>query len=48
MESQYLLHKDITFKHSDFSLGGYYLVWGYLADLSIELPDLVPSPGTAE
>ena len=48
VESQYLQHKDITFNHSDFSLGGYYLVWGYLADLSIELPDLVPSPSTAE
>jgi len=48
VDSPYLLHKSITLKHSDFSLGGYYLVWGYLADLSIELPKLVPTPSTAE
>ena len=36
----YLVHKDITFKHTDFSAGNYYVIWGYAADLSIELPDL--------
>lgn len=40
LESSYLVHKDITFKHSDYSSGGYYVIWGYAADLTIELPDL--------
>lgn len=40
LESSYLVHKDITFKHSDYSAGGYYVIWGYAADLTIELPDL--------
>ncbi len=38
-ENSHLLHKDITFKQTDFSAGGYYVVWGYAADLSIDLPD---------
>ena len=36
----HLVHKTITFKHTDFSAGNYYVIWGYAADLSIELPDL--------
>lgn len=39
LENSHLIHKDITFKHSDFSAGGYYVIWGYAADLSIDLPD---------
>ncbi len=39
-ENGYLVHKDITFKQTDFSAGGYYVIWGYAADLSITLPDL--------
>ena len=39
LENAHLIHKDITFKHSDFSAGGYYVIWGYAADLSIDLPD---------
>jgi hypothetical protein len=39
-ENGYLVHKDITFKQTDFSAGGYYVIWGYAADLSISLPDL--------
>ena len=39
-ENSHLVHKDITFKQTDFSAGGYYVIWGYAADLSIELPDL--------
>ena len=40
LENTHLVHKDITFKQTDFSAGGYYVIWGYAADLSIELPDL--------
>ena len=40
LDNSHLVHKDITFKHTDFSAGNYYVLWGYAADLSIELPDL--------
>ncbi len=40
LENTHLVHKDITFKQTDFSAGGYYVIWGYASDLSIELPDL--------
>ena len=40
LENEHLVHKDITFKHTDFSGGNYYVIWGYAADLSIDLPDL--------
>lgn len=40
LDSPYLIHKSITFKHSDFSEGDYYVIWAYAADLSIDLPDL--------
>ena len=39
LENEYLVHKDITFKHTDFSAGNYYVIWGYAADLTIDLPD---------
>ena len=39
-ENSHLLHKNITFKQADFSDGNYYVIWGYAADLSIDLPDL--------
>ena len=39
-ENAHLVHKDISFKHEDFSTGNYYVIWGYAADLSINLPDL--------
>ena len=35
-----LVHKTITFKQTDFSAGNYYVIWGYAADLTIDLPDL--------
>ncbi len=35
VESEYLVHKDITFKHSDFSSGNYYVIYAYHGDLSI-------------
>lgn len=40
VESEYLVHKDITFKHSDFSDGTYYVIYVYISDLSIKLPEL--------
>ena len=40
LSNDHLVHKDITFKHTDFSGGNYYVIWGYAADLSIDLPDL--------
>ena len=39
-ENPHLIHKEITFKQADFSDGNYYVIWGYAADLSIDLPDL--------
>ena len=48
VENPHLVHKNITFKHSDFSQEGYYLIWGYVADLSIDLPNLVTIPETTE
>lgn len=43
LENSHLVHKGITFKHSDFSAGNYYVIWGYAADLSIDLPDFTGS-----
>ena len=40
LQNDHLVHKTITFKHTDFSEGNYYVIWGYAADLTIELPDL--------
>ncbi len=37
--SEYLVHKTITFKQTDFSSGNYYVIYGYAADLTIDLPD---------
>lgn len=48
LENEHLLLKDITFKHSDFSAGGYYVIWGYAADLTLELPELTAPAGQTE
>ena len=40
LRNEHLVHKEITFKQTDFSSGDYYVLWGYAADLSVELPDL--------
>ena len=40
LTNEHLVRKEITFSHSDFSGGNYYVIWGYAADLSIDLPDL--------
>ena len=47
LDNPHLLHKDITFKHTDFSAGNYYVIWGYAADLSIDL-DQLTLPTTAK
>ena len=39
LENPHLVHKNITFKQTDFSDGEYYVIWGYMGDLTIELPD---------
>lgn len=39
VEHPLLKHKSISFSHSDFSDGTYYLVYGYLPDMSLNLPD---------
>jgi hypothetical protein len=40
LKNEHLVHKEITFKQTDFSAGNYYVIWGYAADLTVELPDL--------
>ena len=40
VESEHLVHKDITFKHSDFSSDNYYVIYAYHADLSAGMPTL--------
>ena len=39
LDSPYLVHKEITFDHTDFSAGNYYVIYVYSADISIQLPD---------
>ena len=39
LENAHLVHKDITFKHTDYSDGEYYVIWGYMGDLTIDLPN---------
>ncbi len=38
--SDLLVHKQIEFKHSDFSSGNYYVIYAYHADLSANMPTL--------
>lgn len=40
LESPYLVHKTITFNHSDFSGGNYMVVYAYHADLTATLPNI--------
>ena len=40
VESEYLVHKDITFKFTDFEEGKtYYIIYVYSSDISIQLPE---------
>jgi len=40
IESNYLQHKEISFKHSDFSGGSYYVIFVYQEDLAANLPTI--------
>jgi len=40
VESDLLIHKEIVFKHSDFSEGNYYVIYAYHKDLSANMPTL--------
>lgn len=40
LHNPHLVHKEITFKQTDFSAGNYYVIWGYARDLTVDLPDL--------
>ena len=40
VENPNLVHQSITFSHTDYSADGYYVIWGYVADISIDLPEL--------
>lgn len=40
VESPYLVHKDITFRHTDFSDGTYYVLYAYQADLTANMPTI--------
>lgn len=40
VDSPYLVHKDITFKHSDFSDGTYYVIFAYQSDLTANMPTI--------
>lgn len=34
IESDYLVNKSLSFKHTDFSQGNYYLIWAYTSSLT--------------
>ena len=40
VESDLLVHKEIVFKHSDFSGGNYYVIYAYHKDLTANMPTL--------
>ena len=40
IESGYLQHKSLSFKHSDFSAGNYYIIFAYHEDLAANLPSI--------
>ena len=40
IKSEYLTNKEISFKHTDFSSGDYYLLWVYSPSLAGKLSDL--------
>lgn len=37
IDNDHLVNKKISFKHSDFSTGDYYLIWGYTSSLTGDL-----------
>ena len=40
IENELLTNKEISFKHSDFSSGDYYLIWAYTSSLTQKLSEL--------
>ena len=40
VESDLLIHKEIVFKHTDFSEGNYYVIYAYHKDLTANMPTL--------
>lgn len=40
LDNSHLVHKEITFNHTDFSDGTYYVIYGYLADLTEKMPSV--------
>lgn len=45
VDSEYLVNKTITFKHTDFSAGDYYLIWAYTSSLTGDLFATEPVEG---
>ena len=39
IDSDYLVNKKISFNHTDYSTGNYYLIWGYTSSLTGKLTD---------
>ena len=39
IDNDHLVNKKISFKHTDFSTGDYYLIWGYTPSLTGKLTD---------
>ena len=39
IDNDHLVNKKISFKHTDFSTGDYYLIWGYTSSLTQKLSD---------
>ena len=39
IDNDHLVNKKLTFKHTDFSSGDYYLIWGYTSSLTQKLTD---------
>ena len=42
IESTYLQSKELSFDHSDFSDGSYYVIYVYHEDISVTMPTLAP------
>lgn len=40
VESDLLIHKEIVFKHTDFSEENYYVIYAYHKDLTVNMPTL--------
>ena len=45
IDSDFLVNKDLSFKHTDFSSGDYYLIWAYTSSLTGDLFATEPVEG---